>query len=234
MTEKIIKEPVEGEPGATEPPAQPPSEPPAEPSAVDEATLKAIVEPLVEELLGRQTQSVKDKRIAKQESRISSLEDTLAQLKDLQADGMSEKQAIQYVKMEELLTSQGQEVPAAAPPAEEPAVQPKVASEDYLSPILKMAGLDVNDSDVIAILRDESSPFKRITAIEALSETRKQKPPLTPGAALPSGGGKAVETETLESVTAELQTELDKPVTPATRARIKELGKKHKELLPKK
>ena len=234
MTETINKEPVEGEPGVTEPPVQPPSEPPAEPSAVDEASLKAILEPLVEELLGRQTQSIKDKRIAKQESRISSLEDTLAQLAELKAEGMSEKQAIQYVKMEELLANQGQTIPTEAPPAVEPAVQPKVATDALLSSVLEMAGLTVDDQDVIALLRDERDPFKQIIAIGELANTRKQakqSPPI-PAAALPSGGGQAVETETLESVSAELEAEMAEEKVDMVK--VRELRAKHKELLPKK
>ncbi len=232
MTETIIKEPVEGEPGATEPPAQPPSEPPTEPSAVDEASLKAIIEPLVQDAFDRGAQSTKDKRIAKQESRISSIEDTLAQLGELKAEGMSEKQAIQYMKMEELATSLGQEAPADAPPAEEPAVQPQVAADTYLSSVLKMGGLKDTDPDVIAILRDESDPAKQLIALGTLSEARKQKSPPVPGAALPSGSGQAVETETLESVTAELEAERAKPIR--DRERFLELSEKHKKLLPRK
>ncbi|MCK4925685.1 MAG: hypothetical protein KAS61_11960, partial [Spirochaetes bacterium] len=127
MGETINKEPVVVEPGAVEPPAQPPSEPQAVPSAVDEEALKAIIEPLVKDAFDRGVQSTKDKRIAKQESRISSLEDTLAQVKGLRAEGMSEKQAIQFMRMEELLDAQGKGVPTDAPPATEPAVPATVA-----------------------------------------------------------------------------------------------------------
>ena len=233
MTETIIKEPVEGEPGATEPPAQPPSETQAEPSAVDEASLKAIIEPLVQDAFDRGAQSTKDKRIAKQESRISSIEDTLAQLKELKADGMSEKQAIQYMETQEFLKSQGQ-IPTEAPPAEEPAVQPEVATDVLLSSVLEMAGLKDSDPDVITLLREERDPAKQIIAIGTLAETRKQakESPPSPGAALSSGGGKAVETETLESVTAELEAERAKPIR--DREKFLELSEKHKILLPRK
>jgi hypothetical protein len=96
-----------------------------------------------------------------------------------------------------------------------------------------MAGLDVNDSDVIAILRDESDPFKRITAIEALSETRKQKPPLTPGAALPSGVGKAVESDTLDSLSKRLNELVDLPMqTPESEAERAEIREKINKIDP--
>jgi hypothetical protein len=233
MTETINKEPVEGETGATEPPAQPPSETQAEPSAVDEASLKAIIEPLVQDAFDRGAQSTKDKRIAKQESRISSIEDTLAQGNELRADGMSEKQIVQFMRVNEMLESQGL---TETPPAQEPAVQTQVAVEDYLSPLLKATGLDANDAGVIEITRKESDPAKRMTAIAQLAETRKQakETPASPGAVMASGGGQAVESESLEGITEELNALLLKPVTPDSRKRIQELSRKHKELIPKK
>ena len=233
MTETIIKETVEGEAGAVEEPTQPTSETQAAPSAVDEASLKAIVEPLVEELLGRQTQSIKDKRIAKQESRISSIEDTLAQLKELKADGMSEKQAIQYMETQDFLISQGQIVPAAvAPLTEEPAVQPTVAPDALLSSVLNIAGLESSDADVIEIMRDNpNNPTAQAIAVNQLVQTRKQTKPPTPAAALSSGGGKAVETDTIDSVTAELEAERAKPIR--DRERMNELGDKLRGMLPR-
>ena len=235
MTETINKEPVAGEPGAVEPPAQPPSEPQTEPSAVDEASLKAILEPLVQAEVDKRTQSIKDKRIAKQESRISSLEDTLATLKELQAEGMSEKQAIQYVKMEEVLASQGQEVPTEVPPEGEPAVQPRVAGEEYLSSVLKMSGLTDNDPDVIELLRKERDPFKRIAAIGELAETRKQvqTTPARAGATLPSGVGEPVVSEDIGSLSKRLNELVDLPVqTPESEAERAEIRAKLNKLDP--
>jgi len=236
MGETIIKEPVAGEPGATEPPAQPASEPKAESSAVDEESLKAILEPLVTAEVERRTQSVKDKRIAQHEGRIDGLEDTLAKLKELQADGLSEKFAIEFLQMKESLASQGQQVPTEVPPEGEPAAQPQVAVEDYLSPILNTLGLKDTDASVIEIIRTQpNDPVARILAITKLAEARKQAQP-TPAnqaATLPSSSGQAIESETLESVTAELEAEMAKTPTEATRKRIRELGKKSKELIPK-
>ena len=232
MDETINKETVEGSTGDAETPTQPASETQAAPSAVDEASLKDILEPLVQQEVERRTQSVKDKRIAKQESRISSLEDTLAQYKELQAEGMNEKQALQYMKVNEFLESQGQ---TEAPPAQEPAVQTQVVVEDYLSPLLQLSGLDANDASVIEIVRNERDPSKQMTDIVSLAEARKQakETPANPAAVMPSGSGQAVPGESLESVTEELNELYSTPATPATRARIQELGKKQKELLPK-
>jgi hypothetical protein len=235
MTETINKEPVEGEAGATEPPAQPPSEPQAEPSAVDEASLKAIIEPLVQDAFDRGAQSTKDKRIAKQESRISGLEDTLAQLKELKDDGLSEKVAIEFLEMREQLGSQRKEVPAETPPAQEAAPQTQVAVEDYLSPILQATGLADTDADVIEITRKESDPAKRMIAIAQLAETRKQAQETKPNTAavIASGGGQTVESGTLESITKELNEVIAMPATPATRIKIQELRKQQSELIPR-
>ena len=232
MTETINKETVEGAPGDVGTPNQPASDTQAAPSAVDEASLKAILEQLVQAEVEKKTQSVKDKRIAKQESRISSLEDTLAELKALRADGMSEKQAVQYIEMKEFLASQD---PSSAQPVNEPAVQPQVAAEGYLSPVLKLAGLTSNDPDVVELLRKERDPIRQITAIGELAEARKQakQTPPNPAATLPMGGGQTPEGDTLESVSAELNALYAMPATAATRERIRELGKRNRELLNK-
>ena len=236
MGETINKEPVVVEPGATEPPAQPPSEPKTEPSAVDEESLKAILEPLVQAEVERRTQSVKDKRIAKQESRISSLEDTLAQLEELQAEGMSKKQAIQYVKMEELLDAQGKEVPTDAPPTDEPAVQTTVAVDEGLSAILKFTGLDSGEADVVAIIKaNPNNELAQISAVTKLAESRKQAQ-TTPGSAaavLPSGGGAAVVSEDMDSLSKRLTELVDLPVqTPESEAERAEIRAKINKLEP--
>ena len=234
MTETINKETVEGAPGDVGTPNQPASGTQAAPSAVDEASLKAILEPLVQAEVEKRTQSVKDKRISKQESRISSLEDTLAELKALRADGMSEKQAVQYIEMKEFLASQVQE-PGSTQSVDEPAVQPQVAADGYLSTVLTLAGLTSNEPDVVELLRKERDPIKQIIAIGALSEARKQakQTPPNPAATMPMGGGQTPEGDTLESVSAELNALYAMPVTPATRQRIQELGKRNRELLNK-
>ncbi len=234
MTDETINmETVAVEPGATEPPVQPTSDNTTDPSAIDEDSLKAILEPMIEDAFSRQAQSVKDKRIAKQESRITSLEDTLAEVKALQAEGMSEKQAIQYMRTQELLDDQGKQVPTATPPATEPAVPATVAVDDSLSAFLNLTGLKANEADVVAILRQETDPLKRVVALTSLAETRKQAQttPAAAGNVLPSGGGAPVSEESLETISTELQAELDKPIQDIKK--IRELGKKQKELLPK-
>ena len=232
MTDETINmEPVAVEPVATEPPVQPTSDNTTDPSAIDEEALKAIIEPLVKDAFDRGAQSTKDKRIAKQESRISSLEDTLAQFEDLKADGMSKKQAIQYMRTQELLDAQGNETPPVVPPAQEPAAQATVAVDEGLSSALNLAGLTSNDADVVTILRDNNDLSKKLIAINALVESRKQV--TTPGSAaavLPSGTGAAVTEETFETVSAELQELHEQPKMDF--AKNRELNEKLKKLRP--
>ena len=230
MTETINTEAVEGGESVAETPTQQGSQPEAVTSPVDEASLKALVEPIIQAEVEKRVDSYKDKRIAKLSTETKSLKESLAEVKVLQADGMSEKQAVQYMETQEFLASQGQ-VPTEAPPAEEPAVQPQVAADTYLSSVLKMGGLKDTDPDVIAILRDESDPAKQLIALGTLSEARKQTSPPIPAQVLPSGGGQAVPTETLESIEEQLRKERAKPKKDY--AKIKELGTRHKELLPK-
>jgi len=189
----------------------------AAPSAVDVDSLKAILEPLVQAEVERRTQSIKDKRIARHESEISSLKDTLAELKALQSEGMSEKQALQYMEMKEALARLGGNVGGDVSPVQEAAPQSSVTVGDYLSPLLRLSGLDANDAAVIDIVRKERDPAKQMTAIADLAEARKQaaSKPANPAAVLPSGGGSAPEGE-----------ELAKPMQ--DRKRVQELNKKLK------
>jgi len=230
--EKIIKEPVADATGAVEPPVQPPSDNTTEPSAVDEESLKVILGPMIEDALSKQAQSVKDKRIAKQESRITSLEDTLAQFKELQDEGMSEKQALQHMKVDEFLSSQGQAI-TDVPPEKGPAVQTSVAADEGLSAILNITGLTDNEPDVVEILRKEQPFQAKVIALNSLAESRKQAPkPAAVGNVLPSGtGGPVPAEETLETITEQLAAEMAEPKKDFQK--IKELRKKHDELLPK-
>ena len=145
-----------------------------------------------------------------------------------------DEQALREEVLDEIVAERS-DVPsdATVPPAQEPAVQPTVAGEEYLSSVLKMSGLTDSDPDVIELLRKERDPFKRIAAIGELTETRKQAQttPARAGATLPSGAGETVPAEeSLETITEQLNAELAKPKKDFQK--LKELGKKHKELLP--
>ncbi len=233
--EKIDMEPVADATGAVDPPDQPTSDNTTEPSAVDEESLKVILGPMITDALSKQAQSVKDKRIAKQESRISSLEDDLKQVKDLQAEGMSEKQAIQYMRTQELLDAQGEGVPPVVPPATEPAVPATVAVDEPLSAILKFTGMDSGEAEVVEILRQERDPLKQVLAVTALAESRKQAQttPAAAGNVLPSGTGAPVVSEDIGSLSERLNELVSLPAqTPESEAERAEIRAKINKLSP--
>jgi hypothetical protein len=108
-----------------------------------------------------------------------------------------------------------------------------VAEDESLSAILNLTGLTSNEPEVVEILR-ERDPLKRVVALTSLAETRKQAQttPAAAGNVLPSGTGATVSEENLETISTELQAEFDKPIQDIKK--IRELGKKQKELLPRK
>jgi hypothetical protein len=179
----------------------------------------------------RALQSEKDKGIAKVSKQFKELSEELKQYEEWKTRGKTPEEAQREMLIDQILKEyQGSPESTEVP---QPAT---VASPDYLSPVLEMAGLKSDDPEVVEILRKENNPAVLIGEIKKLSENRKQAPPKAPapGAAMSTGAGTAIESESLESITAELQAEIAKPATPATRARIKELRKKHEALLPKK
>jgi hypothetical protein len=85
---------------------------------------------------------------------------------------------------------------------------------------------------VVEILR-ERDPLKRVVALTSLAVSRKQAQttPAAAGNVLPSGTGATVSEENLETIKEQLDAELAKPKKDFQK--IKELTKKHGDLLPK-
>jgi hypothetical protein len=109
-----------------------------------------------------------------------------------------------------------------------------VAADTLLSSVLKSFELDSGEADVIEIIRSNPNDERaQILAVTSLVETRKQaqQTPANPGAVMPTGGGGAVEGDTLESVTAELQEAYAEKVLDMDK--VMELKAKQEELLPK-
>jgi len=232
-TTKDVVQPEGGGQETPTPEASPPATEQGSPSGESqlEAALKKI-----NELDGqvRALQSDKDRGVARVSKEVKDLSKQIERYEQWKELGKSKEEALRELQIDELLAS-SQPESAEVPPKEEPAVQPKAAGEEYLNPYLESLGLEDSDPDVIDILRKNRDPASRIIAMSELSKSRKQaQAPPNPAAVQPTGAGGAVQPETLESVTEQLNRELAKPASPETRARIRELGKKQKELLPKK
>lgn len=203
-----------------------------------ESQLEALSQQ-VTELTGtvRALQSEKDKGVARISREVKDLAEQLESYYERREAGLSHEQALREEVLDEIVAERtGTPSDATVPPVEGAAPQLAVADEGYLSTILNLAGLNSNDPDVIELLRKERDPIKRMNAIGELAESRKQAQttPPNPAAVMSAGGGQAVESEDLESITKELQAEFLKPAGPEQRKRIQELQKKQKELIPKK
>ncbi len=190
----------------------------------------------VKELTGvvRALQSDKDKGVAKVSRDLKDLSEQFDTYYKRRESGMSHEQALREEALDEIVAERmGPQKDTQVSPEERQATQPKVTVEDYLSPLLKVSGLEDTDSDVIEIIRNERDPGRQMTAIAELAESRKQAQatPASPGATLSTGGGQTVQGDTLESVTEELNAELAKGVK--DHARIRELRVKQASLLPK-
>ena len=187
----------------------------------------------VNELQGmvRAFQSDEDRRIPTIERTLKTHGEQLEAYHQRRKAGQTHEQALREQALDEIAAERLGD--SQVPPKEEPATPPTVAAPDYLSPVLKMAGLKDTDAAVVDILRKERDPGRQMSAIAELVETRKQaqQTPASPGAVLPTGDGETVETENLDSISAELN-ELAK--NPSQNwARFQELKKKHAELVPK-
>ena len=235
--EKINTEAVQGGASVAVTPNQQGSTPDAQPSPVDEETLKALVEPIIQAEVERRVDSYKDKRIAKLSTETKSLKESLVEVKALQAEGMSEKQAVQFIETQDFLDAQGKGVPTDAPPATELAVPAKVAVDEGLSAILKFTGLDSGEAEVIAIIKaNPNNELAQISAVTQLAESRKQAQTTTPGSAaavLPSGGGGAVVSDDIDSLSKRLNKLVDLPSqTAESEAEREEIVAKLNKLSP--
>ncbi len=236
--DETTKDVVPAEGGEQETPSPEPSTQDAEQgSPGGESQIEALSQQVIE-LSGmvRALQSDKDKGVARVSREVKDLSEQLETYYKRRESGLSHEQALREEVLDEIVAERrGTPDDAGVSPTAEPAVQPKVTVEDYLLPLLKLSGLDANDPEVIDIIRAERNPGKQVLAISELTERRKKakETPPNPGAVMSSGSGEAVEGETLDSITKELQAEMAKPATPATRARIQELSQKQKKLLPR-
>ncbi len=183
----------------------------------------------VKELTGmvRALQSEKDSRIAGIQRQVTDNSEQLKTYHERVKSGMTHDEALREDVLDQVAAQyQPPGATQVSPPAEA-APQPQVTSDEILAPYLKIAGLEQNDPDVIEILRAERDQSQQFLKIAELGQQRKQAPatPLSPGAVMPTGGGEAVTSETMESLTAQLAELQNLPVqTDASRKERKEIN----------
>ena len=183
------------------------------PSAVDVEALKAVLRPIVAEEMAKSGQSIKDKRIAKLQSEVDKFQDQFTKFKELTGEGMSERQALREMKLDEALARLGVTEPAVPAPAS-PGSDANPAVEETVSDFLKEVKLDPNSPEITAELRKGGTPVEQIKRLAkvAINLGTARQPDSNPAAVMSTGGGQAVPSEDdLESIDRELARLKSKP-----------------------
>lgn len=178
---------------------------PASPStsAIDVDQMRKVFEPIVTEIVKRETQSVKDKRIAAHEGRLDDFESKLARLEALTQKGMSKDDALWRIKVEDQFANLTGQPTAPASPNGVAGPTPPVTPVPQATTILQAMGLPENDAEVTQVLRETSDIVEQTVKFAQIAQKRKQAQasPTQPNAATlqpsPSGGSVNVTSDTL-------------------------------------
>ena len=198
---------------AGQPASTPSPTPTTPPSAVDVEALKKALRPVIAEEVAKSDQSIKDKRIAKLQGSVDEFQSQLAKLKELMGDGLSERQALREMKLDEALARLGvTETSAPAPSVSGNTAQPAV--EETVLDFLREVKLDPNSPEITAELRKGGTPVEQIKRLAkvAINLGTARQPEPNPAAVMSTGGGQAVSPEDdLESIDRELERLKSKP-----------------------
>lgn len=194
-----IKESVQTDGTVEEPTQQVQSDKATATSADDVQKLVEALKPFIAEEVGKSTQSAKDKRFAKHEAKLDEFESKLAQYNELIKSGVSERDAIWRMKVEEkLFGTQVEGEDTGSSPSVVGSQAKATGGTENIDP--SVFGLDPNDPDVVGLMR----AGKGVSDFYALAEKKKSKKP-APGSVMTSGGGGSVPPEDdVESLTAKL------------------------------
>lgn len=216
--------------GTADPPGQPASPGGAPPSAVDAEALAKALEPTLKRLVEQQWQSGKDSRIAKLTGKVDGFEAQLARLQELMGKGLSQEDALWRMKVEDSLATQP-EIPQAAAPKAGTATPPPAPGFD-LDAFLKAAGIDPNDAEVTAMVRDGRTGLPDIASLVV---KRASQPKPTPNAAqaMPTGSGGTAAGETVEDIDRQLAELRKKPAYQISRVAYDALLAKRRSLTQK-
>ena len=179
MTEVMENTPQGGAVGQPPNPTSPQVVPP---SANDVTALAAALKPIIAEEVKRQTQSVKDKRIAQLQGDVNGFSEQLAEFQKWKGLNKSDDEAMLMMRIEQSLRQQEPvEVQGGAAP--QPA-QPGVDTRT----ILLATQLDENDPQVGQLVRRGAGVGDYI----ALAAQRRSQPAPSPAAVMPVSSGQTV------------------------------------------
>lgn len=192
-------------------------------SSIDYDALAKALEPRLAEVVAKQWQSGKDTRIAKLQGKVDGFEKQLARYLELTGQPLDQK-ALRDLKIEDLLAQQSGGSSGEADVSEAVGNR-KTDIPGVDEKTLSVMGLDAKDAEVVSLLKS-GAPITDFVSLAA----RKQAVPASPAGVMSSPGGSA-QSETLETLTAELVELQRDPVKNWNK--LKEVGAKQKALLPK-
>ena len=193
------------------------------------------LEAALRELQGqvRALQGEKDRGVHEVKGQVQTLMKQLEWVERAKARGLSLDEIEEQLELKALLQGNkqgnsptGSPVAAAGSPAQ-------VAGIDTQA-LLSNLGLNANDAEVIQALRDGDfgAQLGKLASLSAAKKAQQPAREPNPAALMPSVGGQSVPVENLETISAELEQELAKPIKDMKR--IRELAAKQKALLPQK
>ena len=211
-------------PGTSAQPTQPASGAGGTASAIDVEALLAALEPKVTTLVERQVQSQKDKRIAGMQGELDGFKGQLARMNELIKKGFNQDQALEIMELEKPQpTTRSPQQPAPA----QGGTQGQQVSVDTAS-ILSVMGLDANEPAIAEILRTTPDVLGQVAAFTKLAVSRRQQPSPPVAQQMPASTGASVQSENIETLSAELAELNLKPGT--NMPRIMAINKKLREL----
>lgn len=181
-----------------------------QPSSTDVPVFTDAQAAYVQQLIEKQWQSGKDRRIASLDEKVNDIDARLNRYDELRNLGMSPQQARREMQLDELLQSRSAPAQAqgTSPANGVPqATQPSVEFEN----VIKAVGLDPNDRDVWMLAGKHGKDQAAFThALVQLKMSRATAPPPSQAAMPPSPGGTAPAVNNDQQI-AELQRLLQTP-----------------------
>jgi hypothetical protein len=175
-------------------------------SGMDADALRKALGPLIDEAVTRRTQSDKDKRIGKLESKVTDFESQMARFTKLKEELGNEKLAHLYMKIEDQGLVPADEVSqtgASQKKTTQAGMSPETTK--LMQQLTNTLGLDANDPEVTEVLR-QNEFSAQVDLLVTLADRRKkaQEAPANPAQQMPVGGGSAINQPDKEVIAAEL------------------------------
>lgn len=169
-----------------------------QPPSIDVEALAKALEPRLQQMVERQWQSGKDRRIHNLEEQVGDFKSVLDEFKAWKAKGLDDDDAIWRMQVSRAIPQPGQQAePSGRTGGSDTSVPaPKVDAQA----LLQAVGIDANDPEVTAILAKGGDPSAEIVALAV-----KRKNPPNPAAVMSTGGGGAVGGDNIDSLTEKLQ-----------------------------